>query len=241
MGIYLWTDSDGDWDTAGNWTPTGVPGSASSSDVGTRASAGALGSFTVTVSAGAFSLAKLNLTAGGVGNEVGLTIESGPILTTGTLALLDSGILLDRINANNGGTLNIVTRVTSLSREDIDIDSTGVTAGGRVELGSNTISGIDVNGANVTCNFLDNPAGEQSDGAIEYLSGFVSGSTATQQNIGGVSWGDGFIFDCADFTGDTATLNGSTLTVKSGITTVLTTDNISAANGTTFVSSGDEI
>ena len=117
-----------------------------------------------------------------------------------------------------------------------------MTAGGRLEFGSATTSGIGVNDRNVTFNFLDNPSGEQNDGVIEYLDGFFSGVT-TQQTISNVAWGDGFIFDGADFTGDTvdysSTLN--TLTVTNRVGTVLTMDNITAANGTTFVASGDEI
>ncbi len=246
MAAYLWTAAGGgDWNTAGNWLPVGVPGLVSSSDVASLiSSSSGLSSFTVTVGTGeTFSLSTVIVSAQGLGNEVGLTIEDGAILTTGTLALSDGSTFFDHINVSDGGTLNIVSKITSASQEDIDIGSTGVTAGGHLEFGSATLNGTGVNDTDVTFNFLDNPAGEQSDGVIEYLSGFVSGSTTTLQNISGVSWGDGFIFDGADFTGDTATLNGSTLTVTSPgtILPILTMDNINAAIGTTFVASGDEI
>ena len=73
---------------------------------------------------------------------------------------------------------------------------------------------------------------------------FVSGATTTPQVFRGVSWGDGFVFDGANFTGDTVAFNTTThvLTVVTGsLGNVLTMDNIFADAGTTFVASGDEI
>ena len=76
---------------------------------------------------------------------------------------------------------------------------------------------------------------------VEYLSGYTSGTT-TLQHYSGVSWGDGFVFDGANFSADTVAFTPArTITVKSGLGTVLTMDNIFAVAGTTFVASGDEI
>ena len=96
MATYVWTKViTGDWSDPANWTPNGVPGLVpANGDVASLVSSDTgLSSFTVTVGAGtiqSFSPDTLNISAEDVGHEVGLTIEGGGILTTGTLALSDA-------------------------------------------------------------------------------------------------------------------------------------------------------
>ena len=76
----------------------------------------------------------------------------------------------------------------------------GSNAGGHLELGS-----LSVVNAVVHVSFENAGANVHNTGVIEYLSGFTTGSS-TSQVISNVAWGDSFIIDGANFTGDTATL-----------------------------------
>jgi hypothetical protein len=248
MAAHEWINpAGGDWGNGLNWTPTGVPGlvpTAGDSAV-LLSEPGVVSSFTVTIGSGeSFGLAALDLTSTDVGDQVDLDIGGGGKLTTNTLLLTAGAANEDHLNINNGGILNIVTLIQSDLHETINIEATGVTGGGRLELGNSTDkSGINVNNSKVTFHFLDNAPGEQNDGVVEYLSGYKSGVTA-RQAFTGVAWGETFIFDGATFTGDTVTYNKATttLTVKNGGgTTVLTMNRVTAAAGTTFEAIGDEI
>jgi hypothetical protein len=88
---------------------------------------------------------------------------------------------------------------------------------------------------------VDNTSG-QNDGVIEYLSGYTT-STTTTTPITGVSWGDTFIFDGANFTGDTVDHTGAgVLEVKNAASkVVLTMDSVTTIKGTTFEAVGNEI
>jgi Hint domain len=244
MAIHEWIKAgSGDWGLDTNWTPTGVPGLVpTAGDAAILISApGVVSSFTVTIGSGeVFGLAALDLTSTDVGDQVDLDIGGGGKLTTDSLLLTALAGNEDHLNINNGGILNIVTSIGTDVHETLNIEATGVTGGGRLELGSATSSGINVNNSKVTFHFLDNAKGEQNDGVVEYLSGYKSAVTA-RQAFTGVAWGETFIFDGANFTGDTVTYAGTTLTVKSGTTTVLTMNRVTAAAGTTFEAIGDEI
>jgi hypothetical protein len=208
-------------------------------------SAGGLGTFTVSVASGeTFNLNTVNLQASNNTHEVNLEIQGGGKLIAGIFALSNGAKNEDHITVDNTGVLNIVTKVSSDFQDTISIQGTGngVDGGGRLQLGSASSSGIGVgNDPNITFDFIDNLPGQPSDGVVEYLSGFVSGLTTTQQQFTDVSWGDGFIFDGANFTGDTLSYSGTTITVTNSGGTVLTMDNVAAAAGTTFIASGNEI
>jgi hypothetical protein len=244
MAAYTWIHSGtGDWATPGNWTPSGGPPGAVaiSGDVANLISSGNLASFTATVGSGeSFSLAVLDLQSTNAAHEVDLEIQSGGTLTTGSLSLVDQNNNQDHIILNNGGVFNIVTSITGDFNENIGIGSTGVTAGGRLELGSATSSGITVDDPSVNFVF-QGITGEQNDGVVEYLSGFVQGGTTTTvQHYNQVTWGDAFVFDGANFAGDSVNYVGTTITVT-GASGTLTMDNVSATAGTTFIESGNEI
>jgi Hint domain len=245
MADHEWIKAgSGDWGLDTNWTPTGVPGLVpTAGDAAILISApGVVSSFTVTIGSGeVFGLAALDLTSTDVGDQVDLDIGGGGKLTTDNLLLTALAGNEDHLNINNGGILNIVTSIGSDVHETLNIEATGVTGGGRLELGSATSSGINVNNSRVTFRFLNNAPGEQNDGVVEYLSGYKSGVSA-RQIFTGVGWGETFIFDGATFTGDTVTHTGTTLTVKNlGGTTVLTMVSVTATAGTTFIATGDEI
>jgi hypothetical protein len=242
---FLWvsTAATGDWGVATNWTPTVGPPSKAG-DTANLDSTGGETSFTVTIGTGeSFSPDTVNLTSQNSSHTVDLEIEAGGILQTGTLALFQGAKNLDHVNINNAGVLNIVSSVSSDVADSINIGATG-NSGGLLQLGSATSSGIGVGGtsSNITFNFLDNGPGVQSDGLVEYLSGFATGAL-TQQSYTNVAWGDAFKFDGAgvDFSSDTVTYGGTTITVTSGATTVLTMDNVAATAGTTFKGVGNEI
>ena len=244
MATYTWnTNGTADWGTASNWSPAtgGPPGKAGSSgDIANLVSGGNLPSFTATVGSGeSFSLGLLDMSAANVSHAPDLEIQSGGTLTTNSLSLVDQNNNQDHITINNGGVFNIVTSITGDFQEHIGIDTTGAAAGGRLEFGGGSSNGIAVEDPDVTFAFLG-AQGVQNDGVVEYLTGFTSGTT-TPQNYSGVSWGDGFIFDGANFSGGTAVLNGTTLSVT-GPNDTVTMDNITVAAGTTgFIVSGDEI
>ena len=245
---FSWiTSTLGDWGVASNWSPTtGAPPGTAATDIANLISAGTLGSFKVTISPGeTFSLAATTLNSQNNAHTVDLEIQGGGKLATGTLALIDTAKNDDHITVDNKGALNIVTSITISQPEIITIQGTGsgATGGGLVQFGSATSSGIGVGSdPNLTFDFVDN-SGAPSDGVAEYLSGFKSGSTTTNQIFTDVAWGDGFIFDGADFTGDNVSYNGSAITVTKAGAPVLTMNNVTAV-GTptpTFVAFGNEI
>jgi hypothetical protein len=249
MANYFWNVKvPGDWGTASNWTPAGGPPGAvpSNADTANLISSGGTGPILVSVGFGeSFNLGDLNISAQSNTRTVDLEIQAGAGLTTTELDLVNGSNNAAHLNVNNSGTLNIVATLTSNFADSINIDGTGngPGGGGLLQFGGPGKSGIGVNSTNITFNFLDNGPGIESDGLVEYLSGFVSGSTTTQQSYTNVSWGDGFIFDGADFTGDTVKYDpvAHTITVGNGPLLVLTMDNVSAAPGTQFVAFGDEI
>jgi hypothetical protein len=201
-----------------------------------------LGSITVSVGTGeSFSPGVVQIESPDVADQVDLQIGTGGKLTIGTLDILTSAPDTGHVNITNKGTLAIDTSATGDFAENVNIDATGAGAdgGGRLQFGSTSETTT-----NLTFNFLDNPAG-QNDGVIEYLSGFTTSPT-TAQTISGVSWGDTFIFDGANFgtgaTADKVTYDSgtNTLVVKSGSTVVLTMDNVTS-NTKDFITSGNEV
>jgi hypothetical protein len=194
--------------------------------------------YTVTISPpDLFDIDTLNI--GGKGaTPTTLLIEGA--LNTSTIAYADdaNGSLID---VANGGELIIRNAITAGVAETISISGSG--AGGLLELGDADFLGINVKNALVTLSFTP-VASAESAGVIEFNGPeFRTGETATQA-ITGVEWGDTFVFDHANFTGDTVLYNALTkvLTVETpGLTTVLTMNNVAADAGTTFAAFGDVI
>ncbi len=109
-------------------------------------------------------------------------------------------------------------------------------------MGSATTNGDTISNSAVSAKFLNTSATDLNNGVIEFLGGFIPGEN-TNLTISSVANGDEFVFDGANFSGDVASLAGTTLTVKSGDTTILTMNNVSLDTGSaaTFQVSGDTI
>ena len=250
MSTFSWnTTSNADWNTAADWTrsagstaaPPGNTLVPAATDIATITGTTSGSPFTVSIAGGEkFDIATLNYSS--------TTTSGAPTLSiTGTL-LMDklaiSGTKTLTTTINPGGVLDIRTSITNASStaETITVGGTGTGAGGRLEFGSASSSGIGVDQANITYKFSNN-SGSASHGDIEYLSGFNSAGTTTNQHISGLAWGDGITFDGANFNGDTFAFAGSTLTVKNGAATVLTMKNLAGTglSSANFKANGDEI
>jgi Hint domain len=234
MATFTWTTkTGGTWSVPANWSPSGPPGSSDTALIGNLGGS----NYNVTVSTST-TIAQLDIGTTTGGGAPSLIIGSAQ-LTMGTLDYTTaSGGNATAITINAGGILDITSSITDTGGVSETITVSGKTTGGHLELGS-----LSVVNAKVTDTFSNNSATTLNTGIIEYLSGFTSGSS-TSQAITNVAWGDEFIIDGANFTGDTATLSGGVLTVKNGGgTTVFTMNSVARQLGSsaTFVVNGSVI
>ena len=230
MTRFIWSaGTTGDWGTTDNWSPTGTPGATTpDTDVAVlgATSTGPRTTYTVTIDAGStFDLARLRLFTGhGVHSLPSLTI--GGSLLTDTLAYVGGGPA--NITVSAGGLLDIRTNIVDAGSTAQTITIAGTGGGGHLEFGNTS-----VDNSNITTSFVNASTTTLNTGEIEFLSGFVATSTATNQQISNLAWGDQIVFDGADFTGDAATLDTSTgvLTVTDGSSTILTMNNVGLQAG----------
>jgi hypothetical protein len=256
MATFTWTGTAtslaGDWASTADWSPAaGAPpgGTSKHTDVATLGPLGSGSAYTVTISsAELFDVSGLNIGATNGAHNPGLSIVGG--------AKGSATLLVDTLNYTTaaagpasvislgiGGVLDIRTAITDAGKaQTISISASGQGgsgSGGHLEFGSLT-----VDDPNVTYDFRNNSANGNNTGAIEFQSGFATGST-TNQHIKDVGNLDEFIIDGANFTGDTVAFDKSTgtLTVKNGAATVFTMKNVALQSGFTgaFVASGDVI
>ena len=246
MATFTWkAGATADWNSSSDWGGT-VPGTVpANKDVVNFVESGSGGKTTYTVSIASgksFDLGTLKIgSVTGTHSTPALTITGS--LLTDNLAYTTS-VRANPITIEPGGVFDARVAITDASSLAETVTITGTTTTATMEFGSATASGFapGLSNTNVTFSFTNN-VGAASHGVIDYLSGFTTGAT-TSQKISNFNWGDGIIITGANFlTGDTAVLSGTTLMVKSGGTTLLTMDNVSAASGTTFKisSSGHEI
>ena len=241
MATFTWTTtSNNNWGLGSNWNPSsGAPpgGSTTDTDVAIITNVSSGSGYTVTVATSTtFDILQLN-----IGDTTGLHVPALGI--TGTLKMDNLvyttavGRNPTAITINAGGLLDIRSSILDGNSIAETITVSGKSTGGHLELGS-----LSVVNAKVTDTFSNNSATTLNTGIIEYLSGFTSGST-TSQAITNVAWGDEFIIDGANFTGDTATLTKGVLTVTNGATTVFTMSNVTLQSGSlaTFVVNGSVI
>jgi hypothetical protein len=231
---FTWTTSGnlGDWNTPTSWTPSGPPTISDTAVFGNEP--GSI-KYVANVSAGETASANELLFDFTLPHIVTLSVSG--ILTTNTVmfASNQSGSVV----VAAGGVMDVVNAIDIIPsdrRPDI-FSIAGDGAGGRMELGSLSV------GAQPSAGFIPmyfqfqnvSTSSGPSTGVIEFQSGFVPGVTTTQV-IDSVGWGNSFVFDTADFTGDTVSYDATKniVTVKSGNTTVLTMDNVFANAGTTF-------
>jgi hypothetical protein len=249
---YTWAaGTAGFWATPGNWTVNGktapnAPGAPGTSRVGTDVAyfdsfyAGSFGSgsaYDVTVRATdpSFNVGTISLW-GESGNYLYPNLIIDGSITTGTLAYtpVAGAPQSTLITVAPGGVFDITSAITNSgsTNETIQIGATGV--GGHVELGSTS-----VNNGNVSFSFTTGTG--PLAGELEFLSGYTGTSNVTvSQHITNFDWGDKLVFDGASFNGDTFSYSGTTLTVKSGSTAVLTISNLSGTF-TSISGSGDTI
>ncbi len=243
MATFTWTTtSSSNWATGSNWKPSsGAPpgGSTTDTDVAVITNASTGSGYTVTVAASTtFDILQLN-----IGDTTGSHVPA--LAVAGTLKMDNlnyttvSGKGSTTFTINAGGLLDIRSNILDANGIAETITVAGTGTGGHLELGK-----LSTVNANVTDTFSNNGAKLLNTGIIEWLSGFSTGTTTTSQAITNVAWGDEFIIDGANFTGDTATLSGGVLTVKNGGgTAVFTMNNVARQLGSlaTFVVNGSVI
>jgi hypothetical protein len=238
MATFTWTvGAGGNWGTGADWSPTtGAPPGSASGNVDLAVLHQLTSNYTVTVAVGtSFDLNQLNIgTTGGAGAPA--LAVNGTLLTS----TLDYTSTLNQptiLHINAGGLFEIRTSIADAANATETLTIAGANAGGHLELGS-----LSVINANVHVSFENAPVRTINAGVLEYLTGFGTGGS-TNQVIGNVGWGDSFVFDGADFTGDTATLSGTKLTVTNGGGTVFTLNDVTLQHGVTatFAAHGDVI
>jgi hypothetical protein len=243
MATFTWrAGTSARWGATTDWTLTGGAGTPPPGSKTTATDIATLGpanqAYTVTIATKTYDLETLNIAGKSKVHTTTLNI-SGSLLTN---TLKYGGPRGDAIIAvDNGGLLDIRSSISAKHPETISIAGTGT--GGHLEFGSTTSSGLTVNDPSVTFSFSNNTGGT-STGIIEYLSGFTIGAAnTTNQSINGLGPGNAIIFDGADFTGDTVSYSGTTLTVTGTDGTKLVMHNISGTSLTdaSFDVSGDTI
>jgi hypothetical protein len=225
--LHTWNNfAGGAWETTVNWTPAGPPTGA---DIALLDDLTTL-DYTVTVTAGKDDSAGILAFAGDLSSP---TLAINGTLKVGNIVyLLDTAV--SPIDINAGGTLDVTTGIVDFLTPPETITISGKGAGGHLTLGGLTFGEIPA----LTFTF-DNQVIGKNAGVMEF--GATAGVTTASQTITNVAWGDQFVIDGANFTGDTATLTGTTLTVKNGATTVFTMTDVTAAAGTTFTIADTDI
>ena len=199
MTTYSWNGVNGDWSNAADWTPSGVPNSATA-----IADITASGSYAVTIASGE-SYAAGSVT---IGNSNAALYVNGTASLNVTGSFANSGVLGLDAFAQGGGTLEIGGTLTNAGTFDVGSDgfSTPATAtlGGLVnESGAAvTIYGgatINVDGAVSNSGSLD-----VEDGVFE----LTGAGSLNQASTGTLIVNTGGTLSIAS--GDTATLAGTT-------------------------------
>ncbi len=230
---HTWTPgTSGDWNTSGDWT-NGVPTATTDVAVLAAGTSGTAGSYAVAISSPeTFKIATLDIGEATTAHSHPSLSISGKLTLTGLAYTTTASGGSSPITINAGGLLDVTSSIQNASGVAETITIAGTGTGGELELGSTF-----VDNAHTAYQFSNNASGQNA-GEIKF-DGF---SSTAAQHISGVAWGDRLVFTPAQkFTGDTFSYSGTTLTVKSGTTTVLTMSNVSAAAGTSFVGSGNTI
>jgi hypothetical protein len=223
MATFTWgSDVTGTWNTGGSWNPTlnAPPGSTTTStDVAVLTKLGSK-DYTVTVAVGpTFDISNLDIGTTGGGGDPSLVING--ILRTSTLTYDPSSKSASTVNVGAGGLFEIRSSIVDSKAvtETIGVSAL-TTGGGRLDLGSLSTT------FNPNVRFAFQAIGQDVNthhtGVIDWLSGYGTGpgqTETTAQYISDVDWGDSFVIGGANFTGDTVTYSGNTLTVKNGGTT----------------------
>lgn len=222
MATFTWSaGTTGDWSDETKWTGTGTPPpGASSAETDLAILNGTNSAYVVTIGTGEqFDLATLDI-AGGTGPHATDLFISGSLFTD-TFSYTGGGAHDVITDVQAGGLLNIRHSLADpdLKAETISIAGTGA-EGGTIELGTATVSGIDINNSLVTFSFDDATLGP-STGVIEFNGPTFTVGSTTNDIIANAAWGDSFVFDHANFSGDTFTYTPAT---KASVGTLVVKD-----------------
>jgi hypothetical protein len=244
MATFTWGHgTSADWNEPTDWSGknTDVPPPGSVSAATDTAILGAnQTAYTVTVGRGeTFDVAALNITGASASAATDLSV-AGAIFTD---AIAYGGKGTDaQIGVADGGILDIRSAVTAPNQETITIAGAG--AGGHLEFGSATTSGIRINDTGLIFSF-DNALSGPNAGVIEFNGPAFTPGTTTNHVITNVAAGDKFVFDGANFTNDKVSLapDGTLTVTDAQDNTVLTMKHVSMAAGVlpAFQASGDTI
>lgn len=227
--------TSGNWNTAANWSPSGVPGSLDTVTIGASGNR----AYTVTVNTAA-SVASLTITGGTGSHTTELTLTTGNSLaTSGAITLANANSILDgagSINASGGitgaGTLQAGTSSTGGT-----LDVTGTIASGVVlAIGTTAASDLKIEGTATSAAPISLTSANQTleigaSGALTINSG------GNQQDVSGahivldggtLADTDGFYFHHNATIAGNGTLNVGT---SNGLSTS-GTPTITASNGT---------
>ncbi len=225
MAVFTWTNAaGGDWSTKSNWAPLlGAPPGASDEALFESLAS----SYTVNVTTTVADVAIAIITPG----SSGPTFSISGSLTAGDIFYLGSSPT--SMTVEPGGLLDVTSSLEAAGvTETITISGAG--AGGHLVLGNPFLVGAA--GSNVTFDFANTSPTALNTGVIQIDGTGLDPGAPTTQTITDVANGDKFVIPDETFAaGDTVTLNTTTdvLTVRSGITPVLTMDNIFLQTGAT--------
>jgi hypothetical protein len=237
MATFTWNpgpfDNVADWGQRSFWTGAGTPPPGADT-AGTDTAIfgpGDSNSLAVVAANEQFDIATLDI-RGARGVVIDGSLQTDIVDYTGGGSGFLTGI-------TGGGLLDIRNGISASGDETITI------AGGHLELGSATTSGVDINDPKVTFDMFGNFGGFIPPGEIEFNGPTFTVGTTTNQVITGVAPGDKFVFDHADFTSDKVSLapDGTLTVTDANNNVVLTMKNVSMAQGAApaFQASGDTI
>ncbi|MGO9830449.1 MAG: C25 family cysteine peptidase [Myxococcaceae bacterium] len=173
---YTWKGGSGEWNTATNWTPTGVPGAT---DTATFSSATA-GTVTITgTPASVMALTKSGAVTVTISGPESLTIGSGGITRTGGGAASVLDITTDVVVGSAGETWTISGGTNTFSGAISGANFTKVGGGTLILSGGNTFSAARVNAGTLQAT----SSGALGSGTITLGGGTLSLNSATALSL----------------------------------------------------------
>ncbi|PWB20054.1 T9SS sorting signal type C domain-containing protein [Flavobacterium sp. HTF] len=208
--IWLGTTSS-DWNTAANWSPSGVPAAGNNVQIPTVSSPAVYPVVTATISCNTITF---------TGNTGNLTVNNGVVLTTGAITVNSSNTSSRSINILGGGTLGATSLTIGLTSSDPSSAITTVL--------TSTINNFNISGdltLNSTRDTNNNNAGFYIESGTLDLDGQIrtvnenGANTSTFSVTSGAQTatlllGAGTPFNLTGTGGNTITLNGTDSTVN---------------------------
>jgi hypothetical protein len=235
MALFTWkTGTSADWNVAADWTGTNPPPGAFSDNTDIAIFGVGSAAYNVTIAAAeSYNTATVRL-AGSAADVTTLKIDGS--LTTSTVKYSGGDADSANIVIGANGVLDIAgteaIAITGTTPETIIIVTSASGTGGHLMLGSLA----DYN-TNVAIQFTISAPNGANDGEVEYQNypygATVAGNGAVivAQNFENVLPGSSFVFDGANFDGDTYSVSGTTLNVFQGTTEVMSLTGMRAGAG----------